>query len=186
MQQRDQDFLHSGDSVGQTSGATQPCLNPEFSERIGDSRPTGFGTTYFGGNRDPGPFDLDAAKNKPWESQFGLIKKLFTGLAWWTLEPHDELVTAGVRRGPDGKHLERLAPPETTYWALATPGQQYIVYVRGLAETVSIHLENGRELRARQFDPRIGAFTELPPPAAGPYRYQPPDRQDWVVVVTRK
>lgn len=147
---------------------------------------TGFGTTYFGGNRDPGPFDLDAAKNKPWESQFGLIKKLFTGLAWWTLEPRDELVTAGVRRGSDGKHLERLAPPEATYWALATPGQQYIVYVRGRAETVSIHLENGRELRARQFDPRAGSFSELPPPAAGPYRYKPPDRQDWVVVVTRK
>ena len=75
---------------------------------------TGFGTTYFGGHRDPGPFDLDAAKNKPWESQFGVIKKLFTGLAWWTLEPHDELVTTGARRSSDGKHLERLAPPETT------------------------------------------------------------------------
>jgi hypothetical protein len=28
-------------SVGQTSGATQRCLNPRFSERIGISRPTG-------------------------------------------------------------------------------------------------------------------------------------------------
>ena len=28
---------------------------------------TGFGTTYFGGHRDPGPFDLDAKKNDVWE-----------------------------------------------------------------------------------------------------------------------
>ena len=29
------------ESVGQTSGATQRCLNPGFSERIGNSRRTG-------------------------------------------------------------------------------------------------------------------------------------------------
>ena len=53
---------------------------------------TGFGTTYFGGHRDPGPFDLDAAKNKEWEKQVGVLAQLFTSLEWWTLEPHDDLV----------------------------------------------------------------------------------------------
>ena len=41
MEQGEQDCLHARDSVGQTSSATQPCLNPGFSERISNSRPTG-------------------------------------------------------------------------------------------------------------------------------------------------
>ena len=38
---RSAEILPARDSVGQTSGATQRCLNPEFSERIGNSRRTG-------------------------------------------------------------------------------------------------------------------------------------------------
>ena len=41
VKQGEQEFLHARDSVGQTSGATQRCLNPGFSERIGNSRRTG-------------------------------------------------------------------------------------------------------------------------------------------------
>jgi hypothetical protein len=37
----EQEILHARDSVGQTAGATQRCLNPIFSERIGNSRRTG-------------------------------------------------------------------------------------------------------------------------------------------------
>ena len=33
---------------------------------------TGFGTTYFGGNRDPGPFDLEAPKNDVWSRRFSM------------------------------------------------------------------------------------------------------------------
>ena len=38
---RSAEIFPARDSVGQTSGATQRCLNPEFSERIGNSRRTG-------------------------------------------------------------------------------------------------------------------------------------------------
>jgi hypothetical protein len=38
---RKQEVLHSRDSVAPTSGATQRCLSPGFSERIGNSRRTG-------------------------------------------------------------------------------------------------------------------------------------------------
>ena len=44
VKQSEQEVLHARDSVGQTSGAsgaTQRCLNPGVSERIGNSRRTG-------------------------------------------------------------------------------------------------------------------------------------------------
>ena len=41
VKQGEQEVLHARDSVGQTSGAMQRCLNPGFSERIGNSRRTG-------------------------------------------------------------------------------------------------------------------------------------------------
>ena len=41
VKQGEKEVLHARDSVGQTSGATQRCLNPGFSERIGNSRITG-------------------------------------------------------------------------------------------------------------------------------------------------
>ena len=42
VQQGEQEVPHVRVSVGQTSGATQRCLNPRFGERIGNSRRTGF------------------------------------------------------------------------------------------------------------------------------------------------
>ncbi len=47
VKQGEQEVLHARDSVGQTSGATQHCLNPGFSERIGNSRRTGGGPCTF-------------------------------------------------------------------------------------------------------------------------------------------
>jgi hypothetical protein len=41
VKQGEQEHFHARDSVGQTSGATQRCLNPGFSERIWNSRRTG-------------------------------------------------------------------------------------------------------------------------------------------------
>lgn len=95
---------------------------------------TGFGTTYFGGNRDPGPFDLDAPKNQPWEEQYSLIRKFFTQVEWWKLEPHDEILQCTTPRSKDRPELKQLAPPATTYWCLAEPARQYVIYMRGLEE----------------------------------------------------
>jgi hypothetical protein len=145
---------------------------------------SGFGTTYFGGHRDPGPFDVTAARNKPWETQIGLVKKFFEALEWWRLEPHDDLVRATTSRGTDGRELERLTPPAVVYWALAEPGRQYVVYVRGLQEPVTIRLHEGARLAVRQLDPRTGVETELPPAGSDrAYTYRPPDTQDWVVTL---
>jgi hypothetical protein len=146
---------------------------------------TGFGTTYFGGNRDPGPFDPKAAKNQPWETQIGHLKKLFTGLEWWKLEPHDELLRCGTPRGKDRRHLGRVAPPETVYWCLAEPGRVYLLYVRGLADPVELALDpSGAGLKARQWNPRTGEFIPIEFKLAdGRFLYRPPDGQDWLVVL---
>jgi len=42
VEKGEQEVLHARDSLGQTSAATQRCLNPGFGERIGDSRRTAF------------------------------------------------------------------------------------------------------------------------------------------------
>jgi len=149
---------------------------------------TGFGTTYFGGNRMPGPFRLDDPRNDDWEGDVGHLRTLFADLEWWKLQPHDEIVTAAVPRGKDRRELEVGAPPKTAYWALAEPGRQYAVYVRGCASPLTIDMGRmaANEFRARQFDPRTGEFQPVNlEPAAGKLRYQPPDAQDWVLVITR-
>ena len=46
VKQGEQEVLHARDSVGQTSGAMQRCLNPGYSERIGNSRRTGSSSAY--------------------------------------------------------------------------------------------------------------------------------------------
>ena len=46
VKQGEQEGLHARDSVGQTSGATQRCLKPGCSQRIGNSRRSG-GTANF-------------------------------------------------------------------------------------------------------------------------------------------
>ena len=99
---------------------------------------TGFGTTYFGGNRDPGPFDLDAKKNDVWEAQLGHVRRVFLPTQWWKLKPHDELLTCETPRGKEGKEFNQTVPPATTYWCLAEPGKQYIVYARGLKTPVTL------------------------------------------------
>ena len=49
----------------------------------------GFGTTYYGGWREAGPFDVDAPKNDVGEADLTNIRKFFTGLKWWTLQVQD-------------------------------------------------------------------------------------------------
>jgi Protein of unknown function (DUF4038)/Domain of unknown function (DUF5060) len=147
---------------------------------------TGFGTTYFGGNRDPGPFDLDAQKNDAWELQLGHLRRVFLPLPWWKLNPHDELLTCQTPRGRDGKEFNRTVPPAEAYWCLAQPGQQYIVYARGLNVPLTLAIEPSAEpLTAMQFDPRTGERKSLGT-VAGPsqFEFRPPDPQDWILLLT--
>lgn len=145
---------------------------------------TGFGTTYFGGNRDPGPFDLDAARNKPWEQQMSELKKFFVAREWWKLAPHDELLRSKTPRGKDTRQLGCVAPPPVAYWCLAEPGRQYVVYARGLKQPVQLTVDDPATLEARQFNPRTGESAELQLEFRDHHlHYLPPDEQDWVVVI---
>lgn len=134
---------------------------------------TGWGTTYYGGYRDPGPFDPDAAKNKAWEAQARHLRTLFRGLEWWSLEPNDGLLEGGGTR-----------------YCLAEPGRQYVAYVRGAAGAFRLSLGEGASAGAfivKRFDPRKGAFAALPDhEGVGPVLLEVPDRQDWVFVVGRR
>jgi hypothetical protein len=153
---------------------------------------TGFGTTYFAGHRDPGPFDVDAAKNDEWESQIGHIRKFFEQVEWWKLIPADELLQCATPRGRDrqgqlregGRKGAGIQPPATTYWAMAIPGQAYVVYVRGLKSPVELSYgARPRKYSARQFNARTGEFTPVAAPSDSGYKYQPPDEHDWLVLL---
>lgn len=150
---------------------------------------TGFGTTYFGGNRDPGPFNLHAAQNDEWEHQIGMITQLLSRTDWWKLEPHDDWLTCGNSRGVEGRHLGRLTPPPITYWLLAEPRQNYIAYARGVTQKLTLNLgPNGTgEYRVRFYSPRTGEYRELATKQfiEQSYEWSPPDNQDWVVQLQR-
>ena len=147
---------------------------------------TGFGTTYFAGYRDPGPFDVDAPKNDEWEEQIGHIRKLFEAVEWWKLVPADPLVSSAAPRQGDRSYTvrNRARPPVATYWAMADPGRTYLLYTRGVTEPVELEAVCWPGLQVRLFNPRTGKFT-----AAGshegwaPFVFQPPDKQDWVVLL---
>jgi hypothetical protein len=146
---------------------------------------TGFGSTYFGGNRDPGPFNVDAPQNKEWERQVRLIKQCFTGLDWWKLEPHDAWITCATPRGKDGRQLGRLAPPATTYWLLAEPGRRYLAYARGVTDELLIHLgpKGASQYRAQLLNPRSGALKQIggKHELTDTFEWVPPTKQDWVL-----
>ncbi|MGB7057875.1 MAG: DUF4038 domain-containing protein [Geitlerinemataceae cyanobacterium] len=128
---------------------------------------TGWGTTYFGGRRDRGVFNVDAPKNDDWEEQVQYLPKLFTRLKWWKLEPEDSLLES-----------------QGTGYVLAEPGRQYVVYVRDTDRPVSLDLREQGRYRVKLFDPRSG--TETPQAditGGGKVSLTPPDRQDWVFVV---
>lgn len=215
-----QNYANLHERVLQSRAFNKPVVNSEYGyhlrDRDGDGQPdkdnstslesirhaswdivmaggylvTGFGTTYFGGNRDPGPFDIDAAKNKPWERQIGVIKQVFTDCQWWGLEPSDGQVSCATPRDKDGRELGRLAPPATTYWMLADPGTCYLVYARGLRDQLSIQLgpDHGSQYEAELVNLRTGRRTpaSLDEPARdGVVKWTPPDRRDWVLRLSK-
>jgi hypothetical protein len=158
---------------------------------------TGFGTTYFAGYRDPGPFDLEAAKNRAWEAQAGHLRRFFESTRFTALTPADALLDCAVPRGADrrerlplagGGFHEALRPPERTWWALADFDRQYVVYVRGVTAPLTLSLgARPGAFEVRWFDPREGVF--LPAQMveiAGAHELTPPDAQDWVALLVRR
>ena len=80
---------------------------------------TGWGNTYFGGHRNPGPFDVHAGRDDIWEEQVQHIKAFFAQFEWWRLQPADQLIAAPVARSPERKRGKLWQTPITAYWALA-------------------------------------------------------------------
>lgn len=132
---------------------------------------TGWGTTYLGGRRDPGPFNPDDPRNDDWEQEVQHVRTLFAGLDWWTLEPMDALLSGSGTR-----------------YVLAATGSAYVAYVRGATAPVTLSLggASAASYDVRRFDPRSGSFASLPAcSGTGPVALDPPDAQDWVFVLTR-
>jgi hypothetical protein len=99
------------------------------------------------------------------------IVDCFTGLKWWELDPHDELVDDGC-------------------YCLAKPGECYLVYIpRGL--TTTVHLAEG-QYRAMAFNPRTGRRTPLQHPVSGLWRTRLPGaspsdlEDDWALIIERQ
>jgi hypothetical protein len=71
----------------------------------------GFGSTYMGGARNAGPFDVDGTQNDPWEAQIQHLPALFKSIAWWRLEPRNDLLRAGAERSEERTIEGQPAPP---------------------------------------------------------------------------
>lgn len=132
---------------------------------------TGFGTTYFGGVRDAGPFDVDAAKNDPAEEDLTHARNFFTASRWWALQPHDGWVTGTGTR-----------------YSLADPGNQYLVYGYNTTNDLMLNLNTAvsNTYEVRRFDPRTGTWTQLADhTGTASIALTPPDTGDWAWLVTR-
>jgi hypothetical protein len=148
---------------------------------------SGFGSTYLGGARNPGPFDVDAKQNDDWEAQISLIPAFFNSLPYWRLTPQNDLLRADVRRSEDREVEGRPASPVLTYWCLCETGSIYVVYVRGFDGPVSVTLDAPlQSYRIWQFNPRDGSSAECETgDSVLTFVYNPPDTQDWIVVLQR-
>jgi len=129
---------------------------------------TGFGTTYFGGRREVGPFFVDDPRHKDAVADLDRLHRFFTSLSWWLLEPHDELVKA------DGGYA----------YCLADPGKTYVIYVAG-SRGADLKLA-GKSYSVSRYDPRTGQTTVLADAGGSSVRLDAPDAQDWVFLVKAK
>jgi hypothetical protein len=132
---------------------------------------TGWGNTYFGGTRDPGTFDVEAPQNDDWEAEVQHVAKLFNDLEWWKLKPEDELLEGSG-----------------DYYLLAEAGQQYVAYVRNTTQPLLLDLGETAQVsyQVRLYNPRSGGYRELSDiQQENTFTLTPPDRQDWVFVITR-
>jgi len=155
---------------------------------------TGFGTTYFGGNRHPGPFAVDAVENDVWEEQVQHVRRLFADLPWWRLEPVDDRIRCAIPGSGDrghvvpwrGRNIERATPPAVAYWALADEESTCVLYARGLDVPLQITLGAGGRFRTRLFDPRTGAFRDAGTHGGESISFVPPTTEDWILVAEKK
>src|SRR5262249_43654846 len=98
------------------------------------------------------------------------VVEFFTSFAWWTTEPHDDLVDGGA-------------------WCLADPGRVYAVYLP-MGRAVHVRLQPGK-YEARWFNPRTGKVDALPVVEQGgaeaaPWGApEPPDHGDWALLLTK-
>ena len=154
---------------------------------------TGYGTTYMGGNRDEGPFNVDDPRNDIWESQYHVPQRFLSELEWWKLQPQDDWISSSTPRSSDRNvrlgSRTLLAPPETTYWLLAEPPKQYVAYVRGLKDNVTIDLgpaDTGIG-KARLLNPRTGETEDIDSKTVGQNKFEwsPPDTRDWVLHLSK-
>jgi hypothetical protein len=137
---------------------------------------SGFGTTYFGGWRELGNFDVDTPKNDVAESDLANLKRFFTDLEWWRLQPMDHLVRPNAGKAYCLAELERT----------------FVVYCEG-SRRVALNLPTdterpgGRRWRLRRYDPRQGSHHDLERVVEDEQIVLwPPDDQDWAFVVTRE
>jgi len=154
---------------------------------------TGFGSPYWGGHREPsGWFLLRPRKNRSWEEDVQHLKALFTSLAWWRLDPHDELLGGSAaeacrrHKHPLVVKQSDIVPPAKACWCLAEPGQCYLVYVRGTREPLKLNPATAGPVRleVREFDPRTGAYRWLASyQGTGPVTLTPPHGEDTVFVL---
>ena len=104
---------------------------------------TGFGTTYFGGRREKGPFLVDNPAHADAIADLQRLHRFFTSLPWWRLSPHDEYVAT------DGGYA----------YCVADPGTTSVVYLVGSRErgaeapgrglrALPVRSPNGRDRRA--------------------------------------
>jgi hypothetical protein len=153
---------------------------------------TGYGTTYMGGNRDKGPFNVDDPRNDVWERQYHVPRRFLSRLDWWKLQPHDDWISSTASRTSDRNvrvgPRSLLSPPERTYWLLAEPGRSYVAYVRGLKDKVIIDLGPDADgiRKARLLDPRTGQSKPVDVKISqGRCEWAPPDERDWVLHLSR-
>ena len=160
---------------------------------------TGYGTTYMGGYRDPGPFNPDDPRNDPWAEQYQNAKEFLAGLEWWTLQPMDELISSPQPRNEERNVEVRMSPTHTrkvrrpaltTYWLLANPGQQYILYARGLSQEITLTLGeySSMQYSAKLYNPRSGEMkkVETPSQQKNAFIWTPPGDEDWVLHLIRQ
>ncbi|MBN1558790.1 hypothetical protein JW998_00970, partial [candidate division KSB1 bacterium] len=119
---------------------------------------------------------------------------LLARLHWWKLQPMDHAITCPQPRGQDHRlelatsrgKVKLRCPPQTTYWLLAEPGRQYLVYARGVTADLSIDIAPAMSgYSAQLYNPRTGDMTtsdcDIEPDSL---RWKPPDERDWVLWVT--
>ena len=94
-------------SVGQTSGATQRCLNPGFSERIGNSRRTGLDTIVR--DRDVAQQERVRERRRDWRDALACAVAANKRPISSRLAVDSRLVAALARRDPNNPHPP-LAP----------------------------------------------------------------------------